>query len=88
MRQMSRSALSDTEARTAGGTARQPRTLGIEAAPLAHRVTDAARLLGIGKTSIYALFKSGALRPIRIGGRTLVPASELHRLIAEAEAAL
>lgn len=56
--------------------------------PLAYRVTDAARALGIGKTSLYALFNSGALTPIRIGGRTLVPADQLQRLVSEAQPAI
>jgi excisionase family DNA binding protein len=58
------------------------------AGPLAYRVTDAARALGIGKTSLYALFNSGTLTPIRIGGRTLVPADQLRRLVSEAQPAI
>jgi len=52
--------------------------------PLAYRVADAARVLGVGKTSLYELFKSGELVPVRIAGRTLVPADQLRRLLAEA----
>lgn len=53
-------------------------------APLAYTVLDATKALRVGKTSIYELFKSGALLPVRIGGRTLIPAEQIHRLIAEA----
>ena len=55
---------------------------------LAYTVAQATEAIGVGKTTLYELFKAGTLKPIRIGGRTLVPAGELHRLIAEAEAAL
>jgi len=57
-------------------------------APLAYRIQEAARVLGVGKTTLYQLFKAGALKPIRIGGRTLVPADQLRQLIAEAQPAL
>ncbi len=56
--------------------------------PLAYRVPDAARVLGVGKTSLYELFKTGELTPIRIAGRTLVPADQIRRLITTAPAAL
>lgn len=72
--------------------AKRPPRASFHAAPkverLAYTVKQSAEALGVGKTTLYELFKNGALKPIRIGGRTLVPASELHRLIAEAEAAL
>lgn len=53
--------------------------------PLAHRVEDACRMIGVGRTSLYRLISQGKLRTIRIAGRTLVSHREVERLIAEAE---
>ena len=47
---------------------------------LAYRVDEACHMLGIGRTSLYELVKSGELKLIKIAGRTLVPRSELERL--------
>ena len=47
---------------------------------LAYPVTDACRLLSIGRTSLYEMAKMGEIRLIKIAGRTLVPHSELQRL--------
>ena len=52
--------------------------------PLAYRISDACRVAGIGKTSLYALAAAGKLRLIRVAGRTLVPADDLRALIASA----
>lgn len=52
-------------------------------APLANRIPDACRRLGVGRSSLYELIKSGDLRTIKIGTRTLVPESELQRIITE-----
>lgn len=51
---------------------------------LAYRIPDAVRVSGIGRTKIFELIKTGDLRAVRVGGRTLVPASELRRLLGEA----
>lgn len=56
------------------------------AAPLAHRIPDACQRIGLGRSSIYELIKAGDLRTIKIAGRTLVPESELQRLIESAKA--
>ncbi|WP_036212698.1 helix-turn-helix transcriptional regulator [Novilysobacter arseniciresistens] len=55
-------------------------------APLAHRIPDACQRIGLGRSSLYELIKAGRLKTVRIAGRTLVPESELQRLVAEAEA--
>lgn len=47
---------------------------------LAYRVTEACAALGIGRTSLYELVKTGELKLIKIAGRSLVPRSELERL--------
>ena len=52
--------------------------------PLAYRVNDACRALGLGRTTIYKLIGDGKLRSVTVAGRTLIPASELRRLLGEA----
>ena len=47
---------------------------------LAYRVDEACHALGIGRTSLYKLVKSGELKLIRLAGRVLVPRSEIERL--------
>lgn len=56
-------------------------------APLAHRIPEACQRIGLGRSSLYELIKSGHLKTVRIAGRTLVPESELQRLVADAKAA-
>ena len=51
--------------------------------PLASTIPTACSRLGIGRTLIYDLIKQGRLRPIKLGSRTLIPETELHRLITE-----
>lgn len=41
-------------------------------APAAFNVDEASRYLGISRANLYMLFKSGELRPAKVGGRTLV----------------
>lgn len=50
---------------------------------LAYRVNEACAALGIGRTSLYELVKTGELKVIKIAGRTLVPRTELERLLAD-----
>ena len=49
--------------------------------PIAFRINDAARLAGLGRTSIYELIKTGRLKTAKIAGRRLVPISALRHLI-------
>lgn len=51
-----------------------------QAERFAFSVNDACHALGIGRTSLYELVKTGELKLIRIAGRSLVPRSELDRL--------
>jgi excisionase family DNA binding protein len=41
---------------------------------------EAAHLLGIGYATLYRWIKDGKLIPLRVGGRTLIPKSEVERL--------
>lgn len=49
--------------------------------PLAVGVLDAARMLGLGLTSLYALFRTGDLVARKSGKRTLVLVVDLQRYL-------
>ena len=51
------------------------------AEPLALRVGDFTRTVGIGKTKTFEMIKAGELRTVRLGRRLLIPMSEARRLI-------
>lgn len=48
-------------------------------------VSDAARLLGIGERSAWRLIARQELRSIRLGGRRMVPRTEVDRLASMVE---
>ena len=52
-------------------------------AVLANQIPQACARLGIGRTAFYELLKSGEIRSIKVGTRTLIPESELQRFITE-----
>jgi len=47
--------------------------------PLLLSVREAARALGIGRDSCYALVRQGRLRSVSLGRRALIPRAELER---------
>lgn len=49
-------------------------------------VMEAARLLGIGRTKVYELLKSGELRSRKVGRRTVVSVASIRAFISDAEA--
>ena len=51
--------------------------------PLAYRVKHFCKSVGLGKTKFYELLRDGKIRTIVIGGRRLVPADEVRRLLRE-----
>jgi excisionase family DNA binding protein len=51
--------------------------------PLLHTVRDTAALLGIGKSTIWAMIARGDLAVTKIGRRTLVRRSSIERLAGE-----
>jgi excisionase family DNA binding protein len=53
------------------------------AGTLANTVPQACARTNIGRTTFYELLKSGEIRSIKVGTRTLIPESELQRFIAE-----
>ena len=47
---------------------------------------EAARVLGIGRTTVYALMKSGKLRPVHIGRSCRISQAELDRYVHRLQA--
>lgn len=50
-----------------------------------YSVTEAAEMLGLSSQSLYDAHKRGAIRFGKLLSRFVVPASELRRILAEAE---
>jgi len=50
-------------------------------APLAYSVSEAMRVSSLGRTKIYELINNEVLDTIKVGRRTLVKASSLHKLV-------
>ncbi len=48
---------------------------------LAYSIQQACEATSLGRTRLYALIKEGRLVARRIGGRTVIPAASLYRLI-------
>ena len=46
---------------------------------------DVTRVLGIGRTKVYELIRSGALRSVRVGGLRRVPVAALDEFVARLE---
>lgn len=58
-------------------------TVSSSASPLTHSVGAAARLIGIGESTCWQLISRGRIHAIRVGGRTLVPAGEVERVLRD-----
>lgn len=50
-----------------------------------YSVEEFARVIGLGRNAAYAAVKRGDVRSVRIGGRILVPRTELPRLLGGAQ---
>lgn len=48
---------------------------------LAYSVHEAAAALGLSASSIWKWISLGQLRAVRVGGRTLIPADEINRVL-------
>lgn len=48
--------------------------------PLTYSIKEAARLLGLGRTTIYRLIGEGRLDTVKIGNRTLIKLRSMQRL--------
>ena len=55
---------------------------GTEDGRLAVSLSEAAAVLGIGRSSAYAAAKSGDLPVLKVGGRLLVSVAELQRMLS------
>lgn len=53
----------------------------LEPNKLAFSVKEACLATSLGRTTIYAHIKAGRLEVVKIGGRTLIPASSLQALL-------
>lgn len=42
---------------------------------------EAARIVGCGRTKMYDLIKERRIRVVKIGARTIIPKSEIDRLL-------
>ena len=50
--------------------------------PLAYRIDDARRILGLGTTKVYALIGTGVLDARKCGTRTLITGESLRAYVA------
>jgi excisionase family DNA binding protein len=48
---------------------------------LAYSINDTARLLSMGRTSIYAMIADGRLESFKLGRRTLIRGESIRRLV-------
>jgi excisionase family DNA binding protein len=49
---------------------------------LAYSIREACEATSLSRTTVYAHIASGRLRAVRVGGRTIIPAENLFRLIS------
>lgn len=45
------------------------------------RVNDAARMIGVGRTKLYAMIASGEVEAVKLGHATRITTASLHDLI-------
>lgn len=49
--------------------------------PLAISINETAKVLGLGRTSIYGMIGDGRLETFKLGRRTLVKTESIRRLV-------
>jgi len=49
--------------------------------PITHKIPEACRRISVPRTRMFQLIKDGQIVPIKVGGRTLIPESELQRFV-------
>ena len=55
--------------------------------PFAHRVKDFHERFGISASTFWKLVSHGQIRVVKLGGRTLVPQTEVDRILKKEEVA-
>jgi len=46
-----------------------------------YNVRESARIVGVGRTTMHKMIREGRIRPVKIGARTIIPKSEIDRLL-------
>jgi excisionase family DNA binding protein len=59
----------------------------MDLAPLCVSITEAARLVGCGRSKFYSLVKEGRIKTLKIGRRTLVPVTALQLFVTSSTGA-
>ena len=54
--------------------------------PICVRVNDAARMIGVGRTTLYALIAAGEIEAIKIGKATRITTASLKALVTRQRA--
>lgn len=49
--------------------------------PICIRVNEAARMIGVGRTKLYAMIASGELEAVKLGKATRITTASLHDLV-------
>ena len=49
--------------------------------PICVRVNDAARMIGVGRTKLYALIAAGEVKTVKFGKATRITTASLYNLI-------
>lgn len=49
---------------------------------IAHSVENAATLLDVGRTTVFELIRTGKIKAVKLGGRTLIPDAALRDFLA------
>ena len=52
------------------------------AARVAHSVENTAALLDVGRTTVFEMIRTGRLKAVKLGGRTLIPDAALRDFLA------
>lgn len=53
----------------------------LDPSKLAYSIKEACKASSLGRTTLYALIAAKRLRAVRVGGRTVIPAESLLKLI-------
>ena len=57
----------------------------VQLRPFAYRVNDAGKMLGVGRTTIFEMIRTGTLEAKKIGAATVITHESLERVFQAAE---